>query len=46
MPVFGNDDLVIVDNCDLSESSWSCYGDRSFEVINVQQPKNYLAGSH
>ncbi len=46
MPVFGNDDLVIVDNCDLSESSWSHYGDRSFEVMNEQQPKNYLAGSH
>ena len=40
-------DLAIYENCDQNLSSYSGYGasSSSFEIINVSNPNNYLAGA-
>jgi len=41
-------DLAIYENCDKNLTSYSRYGNSSssFEIINVSDPNNYLAGAN
>ncbi len=46
MGIFGYDELVICDNCNLNKNSWSTYGNDTslFEKLNISEPNKYLAG--